>query len=561
MSANSLVAGYSARLHRRPAYAVNSPAILCHRCYLFTDDRTPPGQPAHARTRRDKIVALNEFLRAVQTAGRGKNDTSRVQLFRRPDIAGAAQGTDDASHAEIDNVGLQETVLANLHILDDSDAWSGWRARIRVDVHVEYYSVTFILDRRDLQTVLKRTPETLPTDPALCRAYVSRWYRTIWEEEFFPLLKGEGVSFNFLNMRQFFECRGLVLDTASTGAADPQRDYTPILDERISNTKRNDARTALKRWIDTNRDVMSRILRLDRSAQKDQDANCVLSFVENGRGVYASSMGRSEAELRSKGQEASAATPERYLLLHHGLPRFQVGRSLRRFHVLDELRCASTFNLSELLDTSRRIRTLGDEIDSKLHHGAEGLTRRSLKAMQDELNALTSDRRIGGLLYRINRSRYYVRNFKLGMEDMRFAPIRGWEPYDAFMHRNLFPTIDHIDAIGQRFEALASRVGRLTEERDVTESINVQNRIADIQEIGEIIGWTAAAYYAGQILSKALHVLPHNCAFCNVAWTDICHAVHWLTPDFAGMLISCPLALSMYRHYKRKRETRSGEAQ
>src|SRR5262249_35497536 len=157
-----------------------------------------------------------------------------------------------------------------------------------------------------------------------------------------------------------------------------------------------------------------------------------------------------------------------------------------------------------------------------------------------------------GLTYRINRSRSYARNFKLGMRDLRFALIKGWEPYDAFMHRSLFPTIDHIDGIGQRFEALSSRVERLTEQRDVAESINVQNRIADIQEIGEIIGWTAAAYYAGQIFSKALHILPHHCELCETG-IDLCGAIGWIGHDLTGLLISCPLAYHLYRKYKRRR--------
>ncbi len=252
---------------------------------------------------------------------------------------------------------------------------------------------------------------------------------------------------------------------------------------------------------------MFQVLRLDRSQPKDQDANCVLCSVMSGRGVYASSMGRSEAELRSANKPSSQVRPERYLLLHHGLPRFMVGRLLRQFHVLDELRCAAAFDLNELLDASDRIRKLGDTIDSQLRGGASELTRGALGDIQRDLNTLTADKKIGGLLYRINRSRYYARLFRLSMTDLRLVRIKGWEPYDTFMHRNLFPMIDHIDSVGVRFEALAARVERLNEERDTAELINVQNEIAYIQSIGEIIGWTAFAYYFSQILVKVIHPL------------------------------------------------------
>ena len=507
--------------------------------------------------RRDRTAALNKILHDIQAKDRPADDVSRIQIFKEDGAPGipASGNTADVEHVE-----RQETILASLHVLDqNSKDWFGWRARMRVDIHIEFYSVTFILDRRNLQTTLERSPENPPSGVAASRDYVSNWYRKIWDE-FFALIKAKGVALDFPTEGQFFECRGLVLDTGPPAAPVSMRPRYPILDERIFTTTRKDAKSTLRNWIDTHGDVMSRILRLDRSEGKDQDANCVLCHVMNGRGIYASSMGRSEAELRSRPGGSADAKPERYLLLHHGLPRFQVGRILRRFHVLDELRCATAFYFHELIQASRSIREAGDNIDRQLRVSAEGLTRDSLKKIQHELNSLTSNQQIGGLLYRINRSRYYARNFKLGMQDLRFAPIKGWEPYDAFMHRSLFPTIDHIDGIGQRFEALASRVERLTEERDVTESINVQNRIADIQEIGEIIGWTAAAYYAGQIFSKILHVLPHHCALCESA-LDLCGAIEGLGYDLAGLIISCPLALYLYSKYKRRREARSGQPQ
>lgn len=496
---------------------------------------------ADPQARQIKTAALNKILREIQAADRPSGDTSRIQVFRE-DGASASQASDPA----IEFVGLQETILASLHVLDENSAdWSGWRARMRVDIHIEYYSVTFILDRCTLQAALERSPET-PAPAEATREYVSKWYRKIWTE-FFDLLASKGVTLDHLARGHFFDTRGLVLDTAPPAVPLSKRARFPILDERIFANIRNESKTALRSWVDQHGDVMSRILRLDRSAGKDQDANCVLCYVMNGRGIYATSMGRSEAELRSKRGGSAEATPERYLLLHHGLPRFQVGRVLRRLHVLDELRCATTFNLDELVVASKSIRETGDNISRQLGNSRDGLTRQVLETIQHELNRLTSSQQIGGLTYRINRSRSYARNFKLGMEDLRFAPIKGWEPYDAFMHRSLFPTIDHIDGIGQRFEALSSRVERLTEQRDVAESINVQNRIADIQQIGEIIGWTAFAYYGGQILEKFLPAGPASCPFCEII--DICQITH----EHVGTVVSTLFAIAAYLYFRRQR--------
>lgn len=543
---------HSARLHRRPAYAVNSPAVLCHRCFYFKD----PGGGATSTShwRHNATDALNKVLSDIQMAGRGGSE-GLVLTFGLQNSDTSTESPIDRQAADPLRVGPQETILVNLHVLDDkSDDWKGWRARMRVDLHSEYYSVTFILDRHDLKppSVLARSPETIPTTPKDSDTYVSEWYNRVWER-FFALFEAKGARLAFPS-EQFFECRGLVLDTMPPEPPCPTPAQFPIVDPRLSKTKRADAKAALEKWIDDKGDLMFWILRLNRSELKDQDANCVLCSVMNGRGVYASSMGRSEAEIRAaKPTPHVRARPERYLLLQHGLPRFQVGRLLRRLHVLDELRCAALFNFKELIAASERIRALGSTIDHRLRGGATELSRDALRGIQKELNGLTSDEKIGGLLFRINRSRYYARSFQVGMKDLLFGRIKGWEPYDAFMNRNLFPTIDHIDAIGVRFEALAARVERLTEERDVAEQINVQSKIAYIQEIGEIIGWTAFAYYAGQILSKGFHLMPHGCAACGIWWLDLCGLTHRLGHELAGMVISSAIAIWAYHHFKSRR--------
>jgi hypothetical protein len=266
-------------------------------------------------------------------------------------------------------------------------------------------------------------------------------------------------------------------------------------------------------------------------------------------------------EAGFEGEAPAPKRPERYLLVHDGISRFQLGRLLRRFHVLDELRCAAIFDFSKLIRASERIRTLGNEIDNRLRtldRNAEkpSLTSQSLSEIQGRLNELTSgprtadagenatsmeEKAAGGLLYRINRSRYYARDFKQRMDDMLFANIDGWEPYSIFMHRNLYPILDHIDSIGTRFDSLASRVERLTEARNVEELVKVESEIAYIQSIGEIIGWTAFAYYFAQILSKVIYPL---CKSVPCLPASYCEAL--ASPDgalAASVAVAIPTAL------------------
>jgi uncharacterized protein DUF3422 len=546
----------SAILHRRPAYAVNSPAVLCHQCYRL-DDVAKSESPLLSATRRNiATIRLNAVLFRIQTAGRSDAETSDIFVFRLTKLGRPRTPAEEAeakrlasqkrefdalcaSHSKfLCDVDSQRTILSMLPVVDSaSHEWNGWRARMRVDLHSEFYSVTFILDRA-LDNIggagtaeagvagQTPSPASIPLQPGDSPGYVDEWYEGIWTR-FFASLARAGAGSHF-PCEKFNECRGLVLEMPTEPAAPideeprPRPHHDPIVDLLRAEQRADDRKKRLYGWLNDHLDLVREILQFDKLyRQKDQDANCVLCAVLQGWGIYASSLGQVESVRRggprdpaTAADDAAAASfePDRYLILHDGIARFQLGRLLRRLHVLDELRCAAVFDFPALIGASERIRTLGNEIDRQLHiddvnRDKSALTREALAEVQAQLNELTATAVDGGLLYRINRSRYYAQDFKLRMSDMFIERIDGWEPYDIFMHRNLFPILDHIDNIGRRFDALAARVERLTDARNVEELVNVESEIAYIQSIGEIIGWTAFAYYFSQILSKILHPL------------------------------------------------------
>lgn len=483
-------------LHRRPAYAVIGPAILCHQCFRFSDD-------GNSGDRTDGTEKLNAVLRGIQLAGRPAAG-GKVLVFRpsRNDVAADRTGP---------GVETQETILANLEILNGHPEWKGWRARMRVDVHSEYYSVTFILD----QDKSKNRPIDIQDkmDEGAASTFVTKWYDTRWED-FFRLFAKENVSISFPH-QQIFECRGLAI------ASKPHADHDKLIpDARAKDVATNE----LIAWANKQDCLLTAILTLKRpTSMQDQDANCIVCTALDGRCLYATAMGQA-----ADGQ-TEAVTPERYLVVHDGVSKFQLGRLLRRFHVLDELRCAAIFDFRELIVASEGLRELGSDIDQRLHTPDHKGDRPSLNAkamanVQSRLNELTTGAKpgtgkkaIGGLLYRINRSRYYAKDLGQRMTDMLFGRIEGWEPYEIFMHRNLYPIIDHIDSIGHRHDALSNRVARLTN------ALNL-DKLVYIQEIGEIIGWTAFAYYLGQILDKFLPAGFESCVFCG--GIDPCKIVH-----------------------------------
>lgn len=594
----------SAVLHRRPAYAVNAPALLCHQCYRFRDVAESGSSELSKIRRNIATIELNTVLYRIQTTQMAIGSVAPIYVVslralqsdqRTPEeLAEAAKQEsakkvfDDLSRErfrQLCEVDSQVTILANLSVVDDAaDIWTHWRARLRVDLHSEFYSVTYILDAKR-QGVCP--PHTDPAKPDLPedhsgasqqKRYFHKWYEDIWTE-FFKLLDLPANHY-FSASDKFFECRGLAIPSSFAPIKDPAA-HDDIITHPLKKEEADEAKKKILNWPNARDEFIRLVLQLDRTGAADKDANCILCLVLDGRALFASAMGQPGGEKRvtEMTQTADTAQFESYLLVHDRLPRFQLGRLLRRFHVLDELRCSAIFDFPELIEASERLRTLGNTIDQRLaeaqaHSKKPCLSSDALSDIQNKLNNLTSGlslpdqhkhrnegrKAAGGLLYRINRSRYYANDFKLRMTDMLIERIEGWEPYDLFMHRNMFPIIDHIDSIGKRFDALAARVERLTEASDVDEQIKVQtglmkvqSKIADIQEIGEIIGWTAFAYYGGQILDKLFSKAPSSCSVCDAI--DPCIIAH----AHAGTVISIGIAIWGFIHFRNLRRKHDEE--
>src|SRR5262249_334495 len=67
----------------------------------------------------------------------------------------------------------------------------------------------------------------------------------------------------------------------------------------------------------------------------------------------------------------------------------------------------------------------------------------------------------GGLSYRIERSRYYVTQFRDGISGLRIRRIESFQPYDVFVERRLAATFDFIDRLGKRHERLENHISSL----------------------------------------------------------------------------------------------------
>jgi uncharacterized membrane-anchored protein len=83
----------------------------------------------------------------------------------------------------------------------------------------------------------------------------------------------------------------------------------------------------------------------------------------------------------------------------------------------------------------------------------------SLSAALDEIGIAARH----GLHFRINRSRYYVSEFDSLLKSLKIDNIDTWLAYDQFVTRGLKPAFDFIDGVGNRLQALRTRLESVLE--------------------------------------------------------------------------------------------------
>jgi hypothetical protein len=93
-----------------------------------------------------------------------------------------------------------------------------------------------------------------------------------------------------------------------------------------------------------------------------------------------------------------------------------------------------------------------------------------------------------GLLYRIERSRYYVKQFNDTVVLLRIKRLEGDQPYNQFIERRLGPEFDFIDRLGVRYERATRNVVTLdqnylamTQNELVMEATNIDKETRGIQ--------------------------------------------------------------------------------
>lgn len=479
-------------IHRRPGYPVQPPALLRHVSMRFSASDNV-GAALHLKTRRETIDAINAYL---------------VDIRR--------------DHVVEDNIG--EGRHSRLFSIDLDPRM---RLRVRVELHREYASFTFVCDRlaaRDNAQELNSDVIGRATDAVerLTHARTSEVTNksdvAFLYEEFWGHMERVLQFKRLQRIAPFFaDFRNVTIVPASCTKAKQPADERFMPDRETQDLRRGGyVDSALANFMKSQQGFVRRVLDIQRDPgdeRPSQEANVVLCGMLDGAAIYCSGLG---------GKIAGQRAPLRNLVVYNGQANRQVGRFLRRLNVLGELRLAALLDLNSLNEASSALVQLGSRVDhlAEMIQAKDANSSDTLVSLYGALTALNR-KCVGGLVYRVNQSRHYAHAYQERIQDMRIVRVEGWQAYDAFVRRNLFKTFDWISRVLDRYNQLGQRLDRQgallqTEEiaantKTVVEQTHATTdqtkELVYLQYFAETAGALVFVKYGGELLNEFVRPL------------------------------------------------------
>ncbi len=229
-----------------------------------------------------------------------------------------------------------------------------------------------------------------------------------------------------------------------------------------------------------------------------RDVEFVMNKVLRGRALFISAFGDLGVGIarRKSPPPRKGSGVVRYLVLTNGLGatrlrpgsqvdvpfnRWQIGRLVFRLHELATMRMMALRDLRLVKQAGHQAMVLGSHLDELYRRQTQGkrTTREQINDLFKALNNLGSDA-IGGLSYRINRSRLMAQGYKQTLLDLEIERVDGCQPYDEFVRRRLYHEFDAIDRVGIRVENLSMRAANLLSLVDTTNELENGREITEL---------------------------------------------------------------------------------
>ncbi len=483
--------------HRRSAIAVNAPALIWHIGMRVGADGAEAGHDQPGDRKLSTSEAVNAYLARLQK----RHGVVPTKAFN---VEGAAA---DILVPQRDSLFLTVGRFDCVHL------------KLRADVHDEYYTLTFLADgfencRNGPGQQVREALDSLDAgdlDAAHAAAALDNIYDEFWLD---IEARVDAIGFADLPGRVFINIRGLALCQPHVNrplSLRPHRETEVPTSEMTAQRQARIVNDVLRQFVDRRPNFFAAALGSSEGTELSiRDANKVMCGVLDGAAIFGTS-------LRQK--PGAPTSPLRFFIIYDGFKSEQLGRMIRRLHVVAELRMAALVDLEKMRSASEAIRDAGGLSDlSKL----------------GPIYSTIGEMCTGGLLYRINQSRYYAQVYRERLQDLRIVRIEGWQPYDEFVRRTIYRDFDFIDRLGARYAQLGERISRLVAreladniQKNQLASLGVQSELMWLQTFAEPIGTAAFIYYVGQILFAA--------------WASAL----WLIANAKALLVAFPLLATL----------------
>jgi hypothetical protein len=526
--------------NRRPGCPIKAPAVARHAVFRLAKGENPQwhSRPPDEQPWDDLLDGLAEHITDLRKAYGNDTPVTLVRPHEPP-------------NPELDVHCVRGSCI--IPVVEASAA--GYRLQVRVDVHTEIFSLTYIFDdiARDapdgdfLVASMARLPgETEALDTL---------FDHIWEEreendvraakEAIAWVNGAGgqppkrrVGTLITDFRSLVLGSGTVDEPQDEDRGDPSLERSGALAPAIRAFFARHRLLVLAAAEAEDDDGAQLRHRPAADAVTRWSGEPVICGMLDGQALYAARLGQ-----WSHGH--SGPEPIRHLVVYAGRSEDQLGRLVRRMHVLGQLRhaalidfepetigprgtnCWQTTGQGGLREASRRMRILGEELSADSADLSD--PKAAMKILHDAVPRLAAINELveGGLTYRVERARYYTREFQQTIEHLRLVPLRKWVSYDDFAKRHILHLLERVDHIGMRYEALTRRVHRLLffkqaqRLEEYTES--VRNALVTIDKAtraidessgkqtkllvyGELFATVFLLYYVGSVLEHLYEV-------------------------------------------------------
>jgi len=312
-------------------------------------------------------------------------------------------------------------------------------------------------------------------------------YDTVWKCFHKEILTGplaghaETLGKVFVEFRSFVACRGGRQFIATDRKAEAP------LGKEIGN-KRFKGSDAV-RCVDTIHPFMTADTWLHRGsddkhgAEEPDRREFTFTPVLNERYIYGSALGTPPPHLSDR------HLPLTYMLLGANRCPSELGLLVDGFHMLGSLRLAALYDFPHIVDAALELRELEYRIsevlkntkvtDAQLAEEVATHSGRLAEIEQGIKHGVTekTPQIVGGLPFRVERSRYYQQQFRGLVRGLRIGRIEGFLTYAEAVGRRLGGIYDLINTVGHRHERLRETLAALSRRAQTARQLELTGTI------------------------------------------------------------------------------------